>query len=248
MINEPEVEVLTAEVGVSTGGEGLVHSRCKLQNGNIKGSATEVVDDDGAVVVAPESVGQSSCCRLVEQALTAQPSHTGSLDGRLALGMVEVSRDRDDSLIDGLSQSILREAPGLSEDAGRDLHRGHALAADDHLAQSGVRLRDLVAHPTLRLERLRAVEATPHQSLDRAHGPIWTGHDETLGGGSDEIATLVGQGDAGREDVVALVVLKHPGSPVTHHRDCGVCRTKVDPDGSSHPALLPGLVIAPRLE
>jgi hypothetical protein len=46
VVHDDEVEVVAAEVGVTVGGLDLEDAVAELEDGDVEGTATEVVDDD----------------------------------------------------------------------------------------------------------------------------------------------------------------------------------------------------------
>jgi hypothetical protein len=61
VVDDPLVEVVTPEVGVSVGGEHLEHwgvSRLDLQDRDIEGAASKVVNGDLLILTLGQTVGQ----------------------------------------------------------------------------------------------------------------------------------------------------------------------------------------------
>ena len=66
---------------------------------DVKGAAAEVEDENGLVLVEfVETVGERRCGRLVDDLQNVQPGELAGGDRGGALGVVEISRHRDDRI------------------------------------------------------------------------------------------------------------------------------------------------------
>jgi hypothetical protein len=102
-----------------------------LEQGHVERAATEVEDEDELVLLAlVEAVGQGGRGGLVDDAQDVEARDLAGLLGGLALGVVEVRRDGDDRVGDGVAQVGLGVALELHEDARGDLLRRVLLAVD----------------------------------------------------------------------------------------------------------------------
>ena len=100
------------------------------------------------------------CLRLLARAgifdlpFGVEAGDLGGLDGRLALGVVEVGRHRDDRLADGVAQVGLGRLLELAQDHRRDFRRRVVLAVDLHLDRLVRPADDLVGNELLLARRL----------------------------------------------------------------------------------------------
>ena len=90
------VEVVAAQGRVSAGGHHLEDPPAQAQDGDVEGPAAQVIDGVDAIGVAVQAVGEGSGGGLVEQAQDLEPGQGRRVLGGLALGVVEIGRDRDD--------------------------------------------------------------------------------------------------------------------------------------------------------
>ena len=104
---EAHVEVLAAEEGIAVGGLDLEDAVADLQDRNVEGAAAEIVDGDGAAALLVEAVGERGRGGLVDDAQHLEARNLARVLGRLALGIVEVGRHRDDRLGHGLAEEGL---------------------------------------------------------------------------------------------------------------------------------------------
>ena len=99
------VEVVASQIGVSVGGLNLEDAIPHLQDGYIEGAAAQVEDRYRSLLIGfVHTVGQRRGRRLVDDTQYFQAGDGPGVFGSLALGVVEVSRDCNHSLGDGLTQ------------------------------------------------------------------------------------------------------------------------------------------------
>ena len=156
-------EVVVAVGGLHLNGGEAVVVLADLQQGDIEGAAAEVEDQDALVFLALlQTVGQSSCGRLVDDTQNVQACDLAGVLGGLTLGIVEVCRAGDDSIGDGLTEVSLSVPLQLHQNLCGNLLRGPLLAVD-------------VDGPV-----------SAHVTLDRRNSAVNVGHSLTLGHLADE--------------------------------------------------------------
>jgi len=69
-----------------------------LQDRNIEGTTTKIVDSNDGVVCAIETISQGSGRRLVDYSENLKASNLTGILGRLPLRIIEVCRNGDDSM------------------------------------------------------------------------------------------------------------------------------------------------------
>jgi hypothetical protein len=147
VVKEVSVEVLTAQMGVTSGGLDGEDTTLNVKKGNIESTTTEIVDEDVPLLLGlsgAKTVGDSGGGRLVDDTENVETGNGTGVLGGLTLVVVEVGGDGDDGLLDllaelGLSNLLhllwalvntsrldLREAY-LNEDHGGDLLGGELL-------------------------------------------------------------------------------------------------------------------------
>ena len=156
---------------------------------------------------------------------------TGVLGG-LALGVVEVGRDGDDCLSDGLAQVLLGVCLQLLEDACRDLLGGVFLAVDvDHVA-AVLAVLDVVGDGAALRGGLGVVAAD--EALDGGDGVLRVGDGAVLSGLADDQLAVLLEGDDGRRGAVALCVDDDGGLAALEDGHCRVGGAQVDADNLAH--------------
>jgi len=122
-VDKDVIEVLTTEMGVAVGGLDLEDTVLNSKEGHIESATTEIEDEHVLLTLASfvKTVGDGSGGGLVDDTLHVEASDGTSVLGGLALGVVEVSGDGDDSGGDGLAEVSLSDFLHLDEDHGGDL-------------------------------------------------------------------------------------------------------------------------------
>ncbi len=103
VFDEGVVPVIAAELGVAVGGEDFEDAVADFENGNIEGSTAEVINGDFLIGFFVETVGQRGGGRLVDDAEDLESGDLTGCLGGVALGIVEISGDRDHGLGDFLA-------------------------------------------------------------------------------------------------------------------------------------------------
>jgi len=123
VVDKSVIEIFTTQVSVTSGGFDLEDTVFDGENGDIKGSATKIEDEDvslGADLLV-KTVSDGSSGRLVDDTEDVETGNGTGVLGGLSLRVVEVSGDSDDSVGDILSKVSLGGVSHLGEDHGGDL-------------------------------------------------------------------------------------------------------------------------------
>ncbi len=159
-------------------------SRIEMSNG----AAAEVIDRDRACPLLVEPVGERGRGRLVDDAQHLEAGDLAGILGRLALGVVEVGRDGDDRLVDGLAEDRPRPSPSSSCRMKAEICDGEYFLPSTSTQASPLRaLHDLVGDEMHVLLDHRILEAAADQALDREEGVFGIGDRLALGGLADEL-------------------------------------------------------------
>ncbi len=132
ILDQLQIEVFATQERIPVGREHLklmltVHFG-DLDHRYIEGAATEVVDRNGPVTLGlVHAVGEGRSRGLVDDALDLQACDFARILGRLTLGVVEVSGDRNNGLCHGLTEELLRSFLHLAQHLGRNLGRRHVI-------------------------------------------------------------------------------------------------------------------------
>src|SRR5262249_26529038 len=98
-VDERLVEVVAAEAVVAAGRFHFENAIGYLKNADVEGAAAQVINQNGRVFAGfVETVGKRACRRLVDDTHHFQSGNLSGITGRLAHGVVEISRDGDNSL------------------------------------------------------------------------------------------------------------------------------------------------------
>ena len=106
IVHQHFVEVVAAQVRVAGGGADLEDAVADIENGDVEGSAAEVEDQDGFVLLLVETVRERGGGRFVDDAQHVESGDLTGVFGGLPLGIVEVRGDGDHSICDLLAQVL----------------------------------------------------------------------------------------------------------------------------------------------
>lgn len=94
---------------IAVGGLDFKNAIAQLENGNIESAAAKVVYRDGLLflLILVEAVSKAGCRRLVDNSLDFQPGDLAGILGSLALSVVKICRNGDNSFRNRLAEIIL---------------------------------------------------------------------------------------------------------------------------------------------
>ena len=226
------VPVVAAEVVVAVGRLDLEDALADLHDRDVEGTAAEVEDENGLVLVAlVEAVRQRGRGRLVDDAQDLETGDLAGVLGGLALHVVEVRRNGDDRLGDGLAEVLLGVGLELLEDHRRELLGRVHLALDVDLDAAVLALGDLVGH-RLAL-RGGLLELATDETLDRLDGVLRVGDRLVLRGLAHD-ALAVAECDDRRRGAIAFGVDDDGRLAALEDGHCRVGGTEVDTENLGH--------------
>merc|ERR1719498_900687 len=235
-VDDAVVEVLTAQVGVTVGGLDLKDTVLNGQEGHIESATAEVENEHIALALSllVETVGDSGSGGLVDDALHVETGDLAGVLGGLALGVVEVSGDSHDGVLDLLAEVGLSDLLHLDEDHGGDflslellllpleLDDDHGLVAGAGLNLEGPQLNVLLHNLVL--------ELAADQPLGVEDGVSGVSSGLVLGSVTNE-ALFLGEGNVGGCRVDTLIVGNDFNFVVLEHTHAGVGGSQVNTDG-----------------
>ena len=107
VVKEIRVEVLPAQVSITSGSLDGEYTTLDVEKGNIESTTTEIVDEDIPLLLGlsgAETVGDSGGGRLVDDTENVETGNGTGVLGGLTLVVVEVGGDGDDSLLNLLTE------------------------------------------------------------------------------------------------------------------------------------------------
>ena len=166
------VNVVAAQMGIAIGGDHLKDAFMQLENGDVEGSAAEIVDGDDAFFLAIETIGQGGGCGLIDQAQNFKARHASRILGRLPLSIIEVGRHGDHCLGHRRAKITFRVALELAQDV-RGNFRRRELRIPQANAQhfAGLDIVDQAEGKELQLLG-NIFDPAAHEPLDRVNGPL----------------------------------------------------------------------------
>lgn len=125
VVDDTVIEILTSEMSITGSSLDLEETVLDGEEGDIESTSTEIVDDDLALItLLVKTVGKGSGGGLVDNAEDVETGNDTGILGGLALVVVEVGRDGDDGVGDGLAEVGLSNLLHLAENHGGDLLGG----------------------------------------------------------------------------------------------------------------------------
>ena len=209
-VDDALVEVVAAQAVVACGSQNLEHTVGDLQQGDVECTAAQVEDQDALVVLLVHTVSQGGGGRLVDDALYVQTGDLTRVLGSLALGVGEVSGNRDDRVGDGGAQVSLRVSLHLLKDHSGDLLRGVVLAVHSSLV------------------------SRTHMALDGADGAVGIGDRLALRHLADHALARLGEGHYGGGGSRAFGIGDNDGLGALKNSHARIGGTKVNTDDLCH--------------
>ncbi len=104
ILDQTHIEVFTAEERVTVGGLYFKHAVADFKNRNVERAAAKIVNSDGLAFALIETV--SKCCSrwLVDDTQNFKTSDLAGILGCLTLSIIEVCRNRNNSLRHGFAE------------------------------------------------------------------------------------------------------------------------------------------------
>ena len=232
-VDDRLVEVVAAEVVVAVRGLHLEHALAEIEDRHVERATAEVEDEDrliGAFLV--EAVCECGGRRLVDDANDVEAGDLARVLRRLALRVVEVGGDGDDSVAHRLAEVRLGVRLQLLEDHRADLRRRVLLAACLHARIPVRSLHDLVGDDRHLLGDL--VPLAAHEPLDREDRVLGIRHLLAPRGRPDEPLAVLRERDDRRRRAAALRVRDHGGLAALEHGHRAVGRAEIDADCLCH--------------
>ena len=239
IIDQTQIEVLTTEEGVTVGGQYfklvLAIDFGNFDDGNIEGTATQVVNRDSAIAFqVVHTVGQRRSGWLVNDAFYIQTGNATRVFGGLALGIVEVSRHGDYRFGHFFAEVIFGGFLHLFQNIGRHLRRRHFLAAGFNPGVTVVGLDDFVRHHLDVFLYDIVFKTATDQALDRIQGVVGVGYRLTLGTLTHQHLTVFGIGNDGRRGTRAFGVFDDFDLVTIADGNTGVGGTEVNTNDFTH--------------
>ena len=234
VFNDTQVEVLTTQEGVAIGGLHFEDTIADFQDRDVERTAAEVEDSNRLAVILFQAIGQRRCGRLVDDTEHFQTGDLAGVLGRLTLGVIEIGRDRDDSLVDTLAEIAFSGLFHLLQDEGGDFGRRVFLVAALDPCRIIVGRDDLVRHHAGVFLDRRIVHVAADQALDGEEGLFRVGDSLATRRLTDQALAVFGEGHEGRRRAHAFGVFDDFGLTALHHCDTGIGGTKVDADDLTH--------------
>lgn len=186
---------MLTEMSVTVGGLDFENTLLDFQNRNIEGTTTQVENSDNTVVLLLQTVGESSSSRLVDNTEDVKTSDLASILGCLTLGVVEVCRNSNNGILDGLAEIVLGSLLHLSENKTADLRRRILVATSFNPGITIGVLDDLVGNLLEVALNLVVGELASDQTLGSEQSVLRVDNSLALGCDTNQSLTILGKSD-----------------------------------------------------
>ena len=184
------IDVVAAEMRVAVGRDDFEDAVVQLENRNVESAAAEIVDGDDAVLLLVEAVGERGGSGLVDQAQDFEAGDAAGIFCGLALRVVEVGGNGDDSLGYRGTEEALGIALELAENERGNFRRGEGLLAEfDAQNFAGLQIFGEAEREELQFV-LNVFNSASHEAFDRVDGAL-RGFDQRIARGIADDGLIV---------------------------------------------------------
>ena len=195
---------------VASGRANLKYAVAQLKNGNIERTAAKVEDQNLFILVGfVETVSKSRCRRLIDDTHNLETSDLACVLGCLTLSVVEVSRNSDNCLSDGLAYALLSVGLDLLQNHCGNLFRHVVLAVNVHNSTATIAILYHVSNGLLLFAGLSI--RTTDETLYRCDGVFRIGNGLVLCGLAYRALAVLAKANNGRRGAVAFCVNQNFG-------------------------------------
>jgi len=115
------IEIFSTEMGITSSGFDFEDTVINSEDGYIESTTTKIEDKDISLLVITflffiKTISDSSGGWFIDDSLNGESSNLTSILGGLSLGVIEISRDGDNSIFDLFVEMRLSDLSHLSED------------------------------------------------------------------------------------------------------------------------------------
>ena len=232
-VDDGLVEIVASQMGVAVGGTHLEHTVAELQDGDIEGTAAEVVNGHFHILVLlVKTICKSGCGRLVDDTLHIEACNLAGLLGGLALAVGEVCGNGNDRLGNRLTEIIFRGLLHLLENDCGYFLRAVQTSADVHAGSVVVSTGHIVRYAGHFFAHL--VVGLAHETLDTEDSVLRVGNSLTLGRGADFALSAIGERNHRRGGAGAFVVNDYGRLVAFHYGYARISGAEIDSDNFSH--------------
>ena len=123
VINDAVIKVISTEESITIGRFNFENTVTQLEDGDIEGPTTQVINNNGFIFSFIQTVCQRGGSGFIDDPLDVESGYFPCLFGSLALRVVEVRRNGDDSVGDGSAEICLSVGFGFLKYLGGDFLR-----------------------------------------------------------------------------------------------------------------------------
>ena len=232
VVDDRLVEVVAAQVGIAVGGFHFKDAVADFEDGDIEGTAAQVVNCDRFILALVHTVCQSSGGGFVDDAFHIQTGDSAGIFGCLTLGVIEVCGDRDDGFRDLFAEERFRIGFELLQDHSGDFGRSVHFAACHDAGIAVLAFHHFIGGAFQLV--LHFVEFSAHEALHGENGVLGVGDSLAFGSLTHEAFAVFRECHNGGRGVGAFRIGDDLECVAVHHSHTAVGRTEVDSENFAH--------------
>ncbi len=219
-------------MGVAVGGLHFHHAVAHFEDRDVEGSAAEIVDRNGLVLLFVEAVGERRGGRLIDDTGNFETGDLAGVFRRLPLGVVEIGRDRNYGLGDLFAEVGFGRFLELAENHGRDLGRGVLLAHDLDANVAVFAWHHFVRHELHLFADF--IEPAAHEALNGINCVFGVCYGLAFRHCTDQPLAVLGECDNRWGGAAAFLIRNYDRLSAFHHGNHGIGSSQVDPYDFTH--------------
>ena len=230
MVSDSLIEIFTTKMGITSSGEHFEDTVVDGQDGNIKGTTTEIEHNNVLFILLVETVGNSGSRWLIDDTKNFKSSNNTGIFGGLSLRIIEIGGDGNDGVLDILSEVVLGDLLHLSKDHSRNFFGGELLVSSSCINRN-VRLAGLsnnaVWKPLKITLDLLVVKLTSDETLNNIDSSGGVSTSLVLSGLTDK-TLFISESNKGWGDSVTKFVGNDLDTTILKDTDTRVGSTQID--------------------
>ncbi len=208
---------------------------CNFNDRYIKCTTTQIINSNfGITLLLIHTIGK--CCRgrLIDYSPDIQASNTSCIFCSLALRIIKIGRNRNDSFLNFFTKVIFCGLFHLHEYPRRYFGRGHFFTLGFYPGITVFGLDDLIRdHVDIFLYNI-VIKSTSYQPLYGKQGALWIGNRLSFSRLTYQHFILSRKGNNWRRGPATFAIFNYLGCTAFQYRNTGIGGSKVDSDNLCH--------------
>ena len=217
VIDNSQIEILSAQMGVTIGGFDLEDPLADFQNRNVEGTAAQIKNRNLSITLFFHAKGQRSRSGLIDNPLNIQSRNPSSIFCGLSLAVIKIGRNGNNRVGHCFSQITFSGFFHLFKNNGGYFSRTVIFSPDAQMGITVGRLADGVGENFNVIADLRGVVFSTNQSFNRKNRVFRVGHGLPFGGLPHQSLSTFGKPYNRRRCPASLSIGDHNRISTFHH-------------------------------